>query len=135
MTRGARDFAPRLLALYLRMASVFTRIMRGEIPAEIVYEDAHVVAFRDIAPSAPVHVLIVPREEISGLASLPDEGGHRHLLNAAKVVAERLGIAESGYRLVINQGADGGQTVDHLHAHLLGGAKLGGFGVEGFGGH
>ncbi|MCU0316483.1 MAG: histidine triad nucleotide-binding protein [Fimbriimonadaceae bacterium] len=106
------------------MATLFTRIIQGEIPAEKVYEDDHVVAFRDINPQAPVHVLIVPRQEIAGLASLPDQGDHRYLLNAAKVIAESLGISESGYRLVINQGVDGGQTVDHLHVHLLGGRRL-----------
>ncbi|HRF58390.1 MAG TPA: histidine triad nucleotide-binding protein [Fimbriimonadaceae bacterium] len=105
------------------MPTLFTRIIDREIPADIVYEDEHVVAFRDIQPQAPVHVLIVPRTEIAGLASLPEEGDHRHLLNAAKVIAEQLGLT-NGYRLVINQGADGGQTIDHLHAHLLGGRAL-----------
>lgn len=113
-----------------KMPTLFTRILQGEIPAEIVYQDEHVVAFRDIQPQAPVHVLIVPREEIPGVAFLPQEGDHRHLLNAAKVIAEQLGLAESGYRLVVNQGRDAGQTVDHLHMHLLGGAPLGHFGVE-----
>ena len=117
------------------MATIFTKIIEGEIPAEIVYEDAHVVAFKDIAPSAPVHILIVPRAEITGLATVPENGDHFYILNAAKVIAEEQGLAESGYRLVINQGSDGGQTVDHLHAHLLGGAKLGGFGVPGSEGH
>lgn len=102
------------------MATLFTKIIQREIPAEIVYEDDHVVAFRDINPQAPVHVLIVPRQEISGLAELPEEGDHRHLLNAAKTVAEMLGLSD-GYRLVINQGEQAGQTVPHLHAHLLGG--------------
>jgi histidine triad (HIT) family protein len=104
--------------------TLFTRIIQGEIPADVVYEDEHVVAFRDIDPKAPVHVLIVPRQEVSGLADLPDDGDHRHILNAAKAVAERLGLA-NGYRLVINQGPDGGQSVDHLHAHLLGGRPMG----------
>lgn len=105
------------------MASLFTRIIQGEIPAEIVYQDEHVVAFRDIQPVAPVHVLIVPRTEIEGLATLPETGDHLRILNAAKIIAEQLGLG-SGYRLVINQGDDGGQTVPHLHAHLLGGRKL-----------
>lgn len=107
------------------MATLFSRIISREIPADIVYEDAHCVAFRDLNPQAPVHVLIVPRQEVTGLATLPDEGDHTRLLNAAKSVAEQLGLAESGYRLVINQGEDAGQTVSHLHAHLLGGREFG----------
>jgi histidine triad (HIT) family protein len=114
------------------MATLFTKIINGEVPSEIIYEDSHVVAFKDIAPQAPVHVLIVTREEISGLAELPDDGDHRHLLNAARIIAEQLGLC-GGYRLVINQGPDAGQTVPHLHAHLLGGAALGHFGVADLG--
>jgi histidine triad (HIT) family protein len=105
------------------MPTLFTKIIQREIPADIVYEDDHCVAFRDINPQAPVHVLIVPRQEISGVADLPEKGDHQHLLNAAKKVAEKLGL-KGGYRIVINQGLDAGQTVDHLHAHLLGGRKL-----------
>lgn len=112
------------------MATLFTKIINGEIPAEIVYENDHVVAFRDIQAQAPVHILIVPRTEIPGLAELPEVGDHQHLLNAAKAIAEQEGLS-GGYRVVINQGADAGQTVFHLHAHLLGGAPLGGFGVPG----
>lgn len=103
--------------------TLFSKIINGDIPADIVYENDHVVAFRDIDPKAPVHILIVPRTEIAGLSSLPDEGDHRHILNAAKAVAEKLGLS-SGYRLVINDGEDAGQTVPHLHAHLLAGRKL-----------
>lgn len=105
------------------MATLFTRIINGEIPAEIVYEDEHCVAFKDINPQAPVHVLIVTRQEIPGLADLPDDGDHKFLLNAAKKIAEQMGLA-GGYRLVINQGLDAGQTVDHLHVHLLGGRPM-----------
>ncbi len=112
------------------MPTLFTKIINREISADIVYEDEFVVAFRDIQPSALIHVLIVPRTEIPGVAFLPPDGDHLHLLNAAKTIAEQLGIAESGYRLVINQGSDAGQTVDHLHVHLLGGEPLGGFGVS-----
>ena len=110
------------------MPTLFTRIIEGEIPAEIIYQDDHVVCFRDIQPQAPVHVLIVTRQEIPGLAKLPEEGDHTHILNAANVIATQLGLT-GGYRLVINSGADAGQTVPHLHAHLLGGAQLGQFGV------
>lgn len=106
------------------MPSLFSRIIAREIPAEIVYEDEHVVAFRDIDPKAPVHILIVPRQEIAGVADLPPTGDHQHLLNAAKTIAEQEGLT-GGYRLVINQGVDAGQSVDHLHVHLLGGRPLG----------
>ncbi|MCB0825285.1 MAG: HIT domain-containing protein [Armatimonadetes bacterium] len=112
------------------MATLFTKIINGEIPGEIVYQNEHVVAIKDIQPMAPVHVLIVTRAEIPGLSELPDAGDHTHILNAAKKIGEQLGLT-SGYRLVINNGVDAGQTVPHLHAHLLGGAKLGGFGEEG----
>lgn len=105
------------------MPTLFTKIINREIPADIVYEDEHVVAFRDIEPKAPTHIVIVPRAEIPGLAELPDMGDHMHILNAAKKIAENEGLT-SGYRLVINQGEDAGQSVPHLHAHLLGGRKL-----------
>lgn len=103
--------------------TLFTRIINGDIPGDIVFRDEHVVAFRDISPVAPTHILIVPRSEIPGLASLPDDGDHLHILNAAKKIAEQEGLTD-GYRLVINQGEDAGQTVPHLHAHLIGGRKL-----------
>jgi len=102
--------------------TLFTKIIRGEIPGDIIYQDEHVVAFRDIVPVAPVHVLIVPRDEIAGVASVPDHGQHERLLNAAKTVAEQEGL--TSYRLVINQGEDAGQTVPHLHVHLIGGRAL-----------
>jgi len=105
------------------MPTLFTKIINREIPGDIVYEDEHVVAFRDITPQAPVHIIIVPRTEIPGVASIDDTGDHLYLLNAAKKIAEQEGLV-NGYRLVINQGADGGQTVDHLHVHLLGGRHL-----------
>jgi len=106
------------------MPSIFTKIINGEIPATIVYQDAFCVAFRDLDPQAPVHVVIVPRQEVTGVAALTELGDHQHLLFAAKKVAEIEGVAESGFRLVINQGQDGGQSVDHLHVHLLAGRKL-----------
>jgi histidine triad (HIT) family protein len=105
------------------MATLFTKIIAGEIPAEIVFENDYVVAFRDIQPVAPVHILIVPRAEISGLSALPATGDHQHILNAAMIIAEQEGLT-NGYRLVINQGEAAGQTVPHLHAHLLGGRDL-----------
>ena len=105
------------------MSTLFTKIINREIPGDIVYEDEHVVAFRDIVPQAPVHIIIVTRSEIAGIASLPASGDHIYLLNAAKTIAEQQGL-NNGFRLVINQGEDGGQTVDHLHIHLLGGRPL-----------
>lgn len=103
------------------MSTLFSKIIKGEIPSTVVYQDEHVFAFRDITPVAPTHILIVPRSEIPGLADLPEgDGDHLHILNAAKKIAEQEGLTE-GYRLVINQGAAAGQTVPHLHAHLLGG--------------
>lgn len=105
------------------MATLFTKIIAREIPADIVYEDDHCVAFRDINPQAPVHVLIVPRSEISGVAAVPEAGDHQYLFNAARRVAEQLGVAD-GYRLVVNQGEAAGQTVPHLHVHLLAGRDL-----------
>jgi histidine triad (HIT) family protein len=105
------------------MATLFSKIIAREIPAEIIYEDEHVVAFKDINPQAPVHILIVTRQEIPGLANLPEEGDHKHILNAAKEIAQQQGLTR-GYRLVINQGPDAGQSVDHLHAHLLGGRNF-----------
>ena len=101
--------------------------MEGEIPAEIVYKDDRVTAFKDINPSAPVHVLIIPNKEIPTVDDvLPeDEALLGHLFIVAKEVARKLGIAESGYRLIINCKADGGQEIYHLHMHLLGGKRLG----------
>jgi len=107
------------------MPTLFTKIINREIPGDIVYEDDHCVAFRDIEPKAPVHILIVPRQEISSVAEVPETGDHTHLLNAAKKVAAQEGL--ESFRLVINTGADAGQTVFHLHVHLLGGSSLGDF--------
>ncbi len=105
------------------MATLFTKIINREIPGDIVYEDEHVVGFRDIDPQAPTHIIIVPRAEITGLAALPEEGDLMYLLNAAKKIAEQEGLT-NGYRLVINQGVEAGQSVEHLHAHLIGGRPL-----------
>ncbi len=106
--------------------TLFDKIIRREIPADIVYEDADIVAFRDIHPQAPVHVLFVPRRSIATLNDLGS--GDAELLGklvlAAAAYAKREGIAESGYRTVINCNRDGGQTVFHVHLHLLGGAPL-----------
>lgn len=106
--------------------TLFEKIVARQIPADIVYEDEHVLAFRDIHPQAPVHVLIVPKKAITriALAGAEDEKILGHLLRKAAQVAEKLGLSESGYRLVINNGRDGGETVPHLHCHILGGRPM-----------
>ncbi len=106
--------------------TLFQKICDREIPANVVYEDDQVVAFRDINPQAPTHVLIVPRKPIVriGEADTEDQATLGHLLLTAADVARRLGL-ENGYRLVFNNGADGGEAVPHLHCHLLGGRRLG----------
>lgn len=106
--------------------TLFERIRDREVPATIVHEDEHCLAFRDIAPQAPVHILVVPRKAITRIetAATTDREVLGHLLLAAARIARTEGISESGYRLVINNGADGGEAVPHLHVHLLGGRKL-----------
>lgn len=105
---------------------LFCRIVSGEIPSEKIYEDPHVVAFRDIQPQAPVHVLIVPRVHVSGLDGLDglSDKALAACLRAATVIAGTEGVAFSGYRLVSNVGSHGCQSVRHLHFHLLGGRHL-----------
>jgi len=107
--------------------NIFTKIIAKQIPAKIVYEDDRVLAFRDIKPEAPVHVLIVPKREITNVteARAEDESLLGHLLAVAAEVARREGVVDTGYRLVINNGRDAGQAVAHLHVHLLGGRALG----------
>ncbi len=105
---------------------LFCRIAAGEIPATKVHDDDAVIAIRDIAPRAPTHVLVLPREHIASASELGDD--HAALLArifaVTASVARDEGIADTGYRLVINTGPDGGQTVDHLHVHLLGGRQM-----------
>ncbi|HEX2721534.1 MAG TPA: histidine triad nucleotide-binding protein [Gemmatimonadaceae bacterium] len=105
-------------------ACLFCRIASGEIPAKLVAETDDAVAFRDIDPKAPVHVLVVPRQHLTSLATAEDEELLGQLLMLAARVARSEGVSESGYRVVANTGADGGQSVDHLHIHVLGGRKL-----------
>jgi len=104
---------------------LFCRIVRKEIPAKIVAEDAHCVAFRDINPQAPTHVLVIPREHVPSLNDARDAAmiGRLHLFAAQ--IAKDEGLAERGYRTVINTNADAGQTVFHVHLHLLGGRSMG----------
>ncbi|MHB8572557.1 MAG: histidine triad nucleotide-binding protein [Candidatus Dormibacteria bacterium] len=105
------------------MACLFCQIIAGDVPADRVFEDDRTVVIRDINPQAPVHVLVLPREHLDTVHAF--DGGHSELLSAlfatARRVAESLGVAEGGYRLVFNAGANGGQTVYHVHMHLLGG--------------
>lgn len=107
--------------------TLFLKIVRGEIPADIVYRDDLVTAFRDINPQAPVHVLIVPNRVITSAADVgtADEAVLGRLFTAARAIAEQEGVADDGYRLIVNCRSHGGQEVDHLHLHLLGGEPLG----------
>jgi histidine triad (HIT) family protein len=107
--------------------TLFEKIIAREVQAAIVYEDDVVVAFRDIKPQAPTHVLIVPRKPIPRLAEATPEDQQvlGHLLLKAAEVAQKLGLAQSGYRLVFNNGPDAGEAVPHLHCHILGGRHLG----------
>ena len=102
--------------------TIFEKIIRREIPAEIVWEDEDVLAFRDVNPQAPVHVLIVPKRVIPRLAEAREEDAALlgKLLLASRKVAEKLDLLESGYRVVINSGPDAGESVPHLHVHVLG---------------
>jgi len=106
--------------------TIFGRIIRKEIPARVVHEDDLCIAFHDVAPQAPVHVLVIPRKPIESLASTAADDAPLlgHLVLVATQVARTLGLAD-GYRLVVNCGPNGGQSVDHLHVHLLGGRRLG----------
>ena len=106
--------------------TIFSKIIRGEISADVVHEDDRSMAFRDINPQAPVHILIIPKEPLPGIQDVgeAEESLLGHLLVVARQVAAAEGLTESGFRCVINAGADGGQTVDHLHIHLLGGRRL-----------
>ena len=110
----------------LKPVTMFEKIVAREVPARIVYEDANLIAFHDIDPKAPVHVLIVPKRVIPrvGEAAEADAELLGKLLMAAPRVAELLGVQDSGYRLVINHGPDAGESVPHLHVHLLGGRNL-----------
>jgi histidine triad (HIT) family protein len=105
---------------------IFCKIIKGDIPSDKIYEDDELFAFRDIAPLAPVHILLIPKRHIASLAEAGEE--HLALLGKMQLVAAKLarkeGISESGYRTVINTNPEGGQIVFHLHLHLLGGEKL-----------
>ncbi|MDA0255089.1 MAG: histidine triad nucleotide-binding protein [Planctomycetota bacterium] len=106
--------------------TIFGRIIRGEVPAKIVHDDDRCLAFHDVAPQAPVHVLVIPKKPLASLAEATDSDAELlgHLVVVATQLARSLGLGD-GYRLVVNCGRDGGQSVDHLHVHLLGGRQLG----------
>ncbi len=110
------------------MDCIFCRIVVGKIPSDIVYQDEEVVAFRDINPQAPVHLLVVPKKHIACLSDLKEEETPLmgHMAKVANQLAKAEGISETGYRLVINCGQQGGQLVPHLHMHVLGGRQLSG---------
>ncbi len=108
------------------MDCIFCKIVAGEIPSDSVYEDEEIIAFRDINPQAPVHIVIIPRKHIASLSQLSQSESALvgRLVTIANKLAQVEGIAERGYRVVINCGQEGGQLVPHLHLHLVGGRKL-----------
>ncbi len=108
------------------MSSIFTKIINKEIPAAIVYEDDKCIAFRDIDPKAPVHILIATKKEIRSMAEVTDQDKELlgHMMAKAAQIAKEQGISDSGYRLVINTNKEGGQEVYHVHMHILGGRQM-----------
>ena len=106
---------------------IFCKIINKELPSTVVYEDKEILAFRDINPVTPVHVLVIPKKHISNLNEVEpeDEAVIGKIYNVIKQIAKKEGIAEKGYRIIVNCGEDGGQEVGHLHFHILGGKKLG----------
>ena len=108
------------------MPTVFTKIINKEIPADILYEDDDVLAFRDIHPLAPVHVLVIPKQKISSINELASDDAllAGKLVFVARDVARHLNISEKGYKLLFRVGRDGGQEIPHIHLHLIGGARL-----------
>lgn len=109
------------------MEDIFCKIINGEIPSEKIIEDENFIVIKDINPQAPVHLLIIPKKHIGGLNEIKNEDASLlgEIFVVARQAAEKIGIKDSGYRVIINEGEDGGKLVPHLHAHLLGGKKLG----------
>lgn len=105
---------------------IFCKIIKKQIPCEVVYEDDKVIGFKDISPQAPVHIVIIPKEHFDDLNCIKEDQAQilGHIFIVAKKIAQSLGIAKSGYRVVTNCGEQGGQTVEHIHFHLLGGRML-----------
>ncbi len=112
----------------MKMDCIFCQIAAGEIPSDLLYQDEKVIAFPDINPQSPTHIIIIPRKHIPSLAHLSEEESSLvgHMVKVANKLAEKEGITEKGYRLAINCGEQGGQMVPHIHMHLLGGRKLSG---------
>jgi len=108
------------------MDCIFCRIVEGKIPSDIIYQDEEVLAFRDINPQSPVHLLVIPKKHFTSLLDLTEEDASLmgHMVGVANKLTKQEGVAESGYRLVINCGKQGGQLVPHLHLHVLGGRQL-----------
>lgn len=106
---------------------IFCKIIKGEIPSEKVYEDDEILAFKDIHPAAPIHILIIPKKHIATLLDITEEDSELmgKIMQVVKKVAQKLGIEENGFRLIANCGADSGQEVMHIHFHLLAGKKMG----------
>ena len=106
---------------------LFCKIIKGEIPSEKVYEDEDILAFKDIEPAAPIHILVIPKKHIDSLAQIQevDEAVIGKIYRVINIIAEEQGFKENGYRVIVNCGKDGGQEVMHLHFHLLAGKKLG----------
>ncbi|MBQ3765015.1 MAG: histidine triad nucleotide-binding protein [Synergistaceae bacterium] len=104
---------------------IFCKIASGEIPSDFVYQDENVAAFRDLNPQAPVHVLVIPKRHYASSATVDDPSVWSSLMSSAVKIARKLGLEENGYRMVINTGEQGGQSVPHLHLHLLAGRNLG----------
>lgn len=108
------------------MTTIFGKIIKGEVPCDKVFENERIIAFKDIHPKAPVHILICPKKEIPDLQSLKEEDMHliQEIVQTAQKLAEEFDVAK-GYRLLVNNGPDAGQTIAHLHFHLIGGKTLG----------
>jgi histidine triad (HIT) family protein len=106
------------------MSCLFCKIIAKQIPASIVYEDEQVLAFNDINPQAPVHILVIPKQHVDSVAQLEEQKITGELLAVIRKLAKERGLDKSGYRIVVNHGADAGQAVPHLHFHLLGGRLL-----------
>lgn len=106
---------------------VFCKIIKGEVPSEKIYEDEDVIAFKDIYPVAPVHILVIPKKHISTLLDVKEEDSHliSHIYQVINKIAKDMGIDKDGFRVIVNCGKDGGQIVMHVHFHLLAGKKLG----------
>ena len=107
------------------ISDVFCKIISGELPSEKVFEDEEFLVIKDIHPQAPVHLLIIPKKHIDGLEDAPDDGLLGRALQIAHKMAHQVGVADKGYRLIINEGEHGGKLVPHLHIHLLAGKRLG----------